>query len=69
MSVVSLVRLLLVLFGHGYRLVFRRSVHDDVLHSLVGLARHAVEGALQHGGCVVGDGDNGENYTHNPHFL
>ena len=39
-----------------HRLVGRSAVHDDVLHSRIGLAEHAVECLWQQSGCVVGYG-------------
>ena len=61
MSGVRLVRLLLVSLHDLERLVSRRPVDDEMLHVLIGLAEHAVEGPLDDGRGVISDGDNRES--------
>ena len=61
MSAARLVGLLLVGLDDLDRLVGRRPVDDEVLHVLVGLTEHAVEGPADDGRGVISDGDNRES--------
>ena len=62
MTTVRLIGLLLIGFGQHERVVGRGTVDNEVLHTLIGLAQHTVERALQHRLGIIGDGDNRESY-------